>query len=946
MTQLKVIPLTRGPEDDKYVRKADAQTRRLDLLNTPYKRVFVYDDVEVLVIRKPTKKHIIVMPPATPSFWCVPVRRPELRRGIVSVTPPSPPPEAFSADARELVKNFEPLTAAKKAGYTLSPRFSTDQNENVTRLTAAYDSMKHPGDTSWHSADGKTVLSWWSGGRYATSSQVWFGIESEEWAHPVTWEAVNAAARPEAELTAALDGTLPYAYSPDGYAGATYAGNRAVPPQALHGVWKNGKLLSKALPGIAHCEKEFVIDNKKVLHHWSVFPYLHTQNGGVVLTLTLRQKTGGVEVSLTLPEGMTTTLGEETYSGWLVGEEAPDFTAYTCYSIFSPDATKLLVFGVHDSDEEGGRTASAFTLTLPTAPLTAGMDPLRMERVVQGTSVCMTTTSTVGNSVVPTTPQYTIDTNVDTTPVMHNNAYENMTAGTWGWAFTKSLTYATVTIETRTVTTTMYNRPTTRTSRERVDTVVVPTVDWSQDGALRFIYAETTCTNTKDYGIANWTETGNRKAGSVTVPVISASNPWADSYRYFAHANFSTEAAARAHVNSNSYTVQHVRYEYDPSARRFNYWLENTNYGTGAGLVKPAGDTVLADMLGDTDHIYWVGGAAGTWEAITALYMTSHTYNGGPQIYAVLHYLATSPVGDSGYSLLINGTISIPVWNVVANVYSGLSVGYTSKGPVTSASRTFLKVTNEKHAEASLAFNLDHCDFGVLNPPTEPYYVADQTTNIDTVLDSTTGILTDNSPGNTFNITCIPVNSVVALGDTRWPVSVLASVKPLMVVGDWRAYYVGQVSTGVRTEITFDEDDRPVKLNGATDAALDMMPPAYSYTTPTGKYLIDYESIKFSVETLATIPVMGGADWSHDAPASSCHGLEHWFKYDISPGPRTDQIMFGLSYENLSHPPTWGERPAVWTREKKYAAAVQGAYGDEVFYNSPIFTAIYKPEKL
>lgn len=897
----------------------------------------------------PDTKDILVIQ-ITPAFWCVPVRRAELRRGIVAKAPTPPVPDAFSAEARALVKNFEPLAAARLAGYTLAPRFSDEQNGNVTRLTAAYDSMKHPGDTSWHSADGKTVLSWWSGGRYATSSQVWYGVESEDWAHPVTWDAVNAASDPAAVLTPALDGTLPYAYDDwYGYAGSSYAGGRNVPLQARYGVWRNGKLLKKNMPGIAHCERTFRIDGKDVTHHWSVFAYLNTQNGGVALTLTLRQKLGGAEVQLHLPDGLVTTLGAITYSGLLVGEEGPDLTPYTCYAIFSPDATKLLVYGVHDAmSTEMRRTASGFTLTLPTTPLTAGMDPLVMVREVQSSSSCVTTTTVIGTSLVPTTTQYTLNF-IRFAPVSVRGSWADGTSGgiyPEGSGITNEAAYfgetrLEVECERRSVMTKYIDTPATRTVRTRVDSVLVPTVDWSQEGTLRYIRANNTYTNKKDWGKAQWSETGDRRYAVITPNMHFGVTPGSMELECnitFYDTTGRTYAAACAVVGSNTFTRTVTTKVYDTGLRGYHLTINEPTVMPYQVFLNRSTQLSLFATLGFTSTMDF-GFQSGAYFVVSG----QNVYKNPGYMDGVVHYISTAA---DPYALLVT---TLDTWGIPIEYGGIFPNGYTyfrCVSETTAANHMFLRITDEKHAEASLAFDVRQCDFEVINAPTTPYYVADQKTNVSIDLNRTTNVLTDNSPGNTFSITCTPVNSVVALGDTRWPVSVLATVKPLIVTGNNRSYSVGQITTGVRTEITFTGTSASTYLNGVTDGALDMTPAKYSYTTPTGADATDYGNIVFYVTSLATIPPIGGVDWSHDGAAPPCHGLEHWFKYDISPGPRADQIMFGLEYENLSHPPVWGKRPAAWTREKKYAAAVQGVYGDEVFYNSPVFTAIYKPEKL
>jgi hypothetical protein len=903
------------------------------------KKMLTVLEVTCLIERGEGWKRVTVIDGAS-TFYVVPSRKSDVSLGIATHTPSTPVDPLTDEVADALVTNLAPLTHAVRSGATVSPKqfeeavLGTDAIVSVR--PGRYDSLKHPGDSSWVSADHDTVLSWWGGARYCTNASFLAGTD-------YAVSTTDTGSEATSELSEVIDGTMPVVTTPS-YPSAVdgYSWGRTVPNLLHYYLWKNGAVFRKNCPGLAHA----LHDNGHTLYSlWGdlvqaedyvmIRPYVrieHTADPAV---------NGDTAASYVNTLWVGATFGVRLPSGalepgaYLLADDTG--TQYHFYGRFDETERTLHLYGVHMTDTSSVPTngVHSFLTTLSNAELGG-------EVTVAGST--RTVSSSSSPYVAPTDPA--VSDSITWGPLfMHpdSNWLNDGTANrSWtsrvGWNRLATGEYITRTLVADTAAT---------ITVDRTDDELLPCME----SPLSVARAVAVSHLESSESVRVYTEVGvDRKAR-----IVPAVGVLEESFGF----SFSTSSGTAQPSRSGGFfpdgskTVTTHIYADNLSG------LDHTNTTTSA-----------------IGYIEWQGEQ--TWETIIAGAMSAVGFDG--------EVAPGAPSGPSGWGLGANWiwlsqvtwirreTVSgeliaeaaarvVPSANNLTGVYGSspchFTVSFTNVPDygLYNTSINLSRIKSTKHVEAQavrteLTFGsmppvqFDNFYTGVFDRSS--WYEADGTTEI-----------TRRSEGSvTIDVQPIPV--VIGYGDLRWPIAQQMTVAPWECMDSGYSFKPGRVlleyssdlagnstSTSTFEEIVFDPEQS--LLGAFAEDVLTTIPTEHTIedtyaSRPEFISHDDYEQ-RFYAATQIQTSLVGNypgvpsvTDVSGPLPASSLNGLEYFYHYDVDPA---HTVLFGLPYT----PETGDTRPRTWLRPDTenpsgptpVRVAIDGLWDDGITYNSPIF---------
>ena len=877
------------------------------------------------------------------------------------------PPAAItlgSPEAAALVTNRDPETVAEKPGANMYRASSADTPTIAAIHPGAYKLEDHPGDTSWQSADGATVVSWWQGGRYATSAQYWLDLFGPS-ASPPTWAGEGAECTTPPAQSAVLAGTTPYAYQSaiDGGSAAGALGISGV--KLAYGVWVNGSLLADNVPALCnmvrHEPDHAGVPLRVLISLWG--DVLAAGGGYAISNLVLRFRsfpTGAnrdagnpanpaapslISCPLVLPTGVATWFGGAQISGFLIAEEGgvppPAPPAYACYGKFSPDGAQLVMYGVTSTDDAPEPTVNhpssehrwngAFTVDIPAATPTSPVTLVLVRSTDAGAEPSFTqqTTTTVSGPAEPMLIP------VSTTTVGATRLFKEPSGTQTAWSYNESYIqdwYG----EKQDFTSPEPGTSTTNTT-EKTYSDLLPCVDWASDSTLcsaRSVRVAHRHTTTMSAPVNAKYINAHRYITGYYTSLPKADRSYSTTNSIYSGGSAEAQYAADvawyiAHGLSTDCVLTETVITYYPNSPPTSVVTE-TNIGRVAGWGPGFGELLYGDDRGFSIFFYW----------IHSIQKTRRVGYQGEKI-CECHL----PFPDVTY--LQFDIIHAPP-NLSILTYNGLDLRYWydqpgsvtfDQGYYTTTSESGFQTVSTDSATVKQQYVLN----GAAGEEAE-YYDASA---------SESGGLGQPSY-STFEVTVLPVNSEPLYIDPRWPILSLASEKPFT----WdtnlgRRLYVGHVTDAGGTEIITEPNDPTQVLN--VKATIDMAPVSFSYgydPALSGADLASYlandlpELLQLGVASYPLVPSHGGATTKLPLAPRSETGFERIYKYDISPDVlSTDKVLFGASW-----PYKWGDgmlqqpaAPEVWQQAgDPFPIALKGVYTDGVIYSAPIFLTPYR----
>lgn len=379
---------------------AHQATKALDDNQANYRRVCEFDDCTVIVHKNGNIKKIFTLGKGG-AFFVVPSRKTDVSLGIVTRTPLTPVDPFTEQVADALVTNLDPLTHAKRSGAHVTAKDFTAVIDGTATLSTVdvgkYDSLTHPGDTSWVSEDQATVLSWWGGARYGTGVAFLLGTD-----YAVSSTDTDSVAT--SELSEVIDGTMPVVTTPS-YPSAVdgYSWGRTVPNLLHYYLWKNGAVFRKNCPGLAHA----LYDNNLNLcslwgdlvqaeDHVMIRPYVrieHTADPAVEGD-TSASYVNDIRV---LYSGVRLPSGAWEPGAYLLADDTG--TQYPFYGKFDPVERTVHLYGVHMTG-----TSSVPTNGVDSCPIALMNSEVLGEVAVTGST--RTVSSTASAFVLPADPAF------------------------------------------------------------------------------------------------------------------------------------------------------------------------------------------------------------------------------------------------------------------------------------------------------------------------------------------------------------------------------------------------------------------------------------------------------------------------------------------------------------------------------------------------------------
>ena len=914
------------------------------------KKVVVIDEVHCLVTQAHgpdgrLRRRVLTWGGAG-EFLCIPVREADLSLGIVTRAPlivNGSLPTPFSALASEIVTNLDPLTHAVKSGaYTTAKEFRdiiTEDHTGQTPVTPVrvgkYDSLKHPGDTSWVSADLNTVLTWWGGARYGTNVSFLMGTDYEV-------STTDTGSTATSLLSEVVDGTMPVVSTPSFPTAADgYSWGRTVPNLLHYTLWKNGIVFRTNCPGMAHALYD------RGLNLCSLWGDLVQQEDYVMIRPYVRvdhsadpEIPGDPPASYQNDISVDTTFGVRLPStAWVSGVYllADDTGAqYPFYGKFDDTLRTVHIYGVHHTT-----TSSVPRNEVHSCAVVISHSEAAGVVVVEGGT--RTVSSSSAASTLPADPA--VSDEISWGPIfMHpdsNWLNDGVANRTWtsrvGWNRLATGEYITRTLVSDTAAT---------STIERVDDELLPFTE----NPLSFGRAVATSLRVADESLRSYNEVGvDRKAR--IIPISGA-----------------LEETFGFEISASSFTTQ-------PSA---------------SGGFYPAGSKtitthVFKDDLSGLDHtdtttstigyIEWMGEQ--TWETITAAAVSAASFNGT--------LAPGEPTGPSGWGggtnwvwittitwirrVTVSGELVSEAAARVITSANNLTGGYgTSPSSFTisftntpdyglyNTTISLSRLKETKHIETAAvrteltfgtmpAVQFDNFYVGVFDRST--WFEADGTT-----------VITRRSEGS-VSIDIAPIPVVIGYGDLRWPIAQQLTVAPWECSDSGYSFQPGRVlleyssdvagnstSTSTFEEIVFDPAES--LLGPFAQDVLTIVPTAYTIedTFASRPEFADHDAYEqyfyaaTQIQTTLTgnypgVPQVGDA--SGVLPAPSQNGLEYLYHYDVDPA---HTVLFGLPYT----PETGDTRPRLWVRPEgsntdivPVRIGVDGLWDDDVMYNSPIF---------
>lgn len=945
---------------------ADKATKSMPEYGT---RTLVINDIICLVERNQWRKRVTTLPDR--AFVCVPGRKSDLAQGIAT-TSVTPTPRPLSPEAVGIITNLAtvdtPLTFAERAGASVSAgqlrtAVKYAQDHNVTPPTdaaasasspivavrpGAYDSMTHPGDLSWQSADGSVILTWWAGGRYALGAQLNANGDTLLLRGPTS---DNLDVRATSPLGTVLDGTTPYASADGSSAVSHYAHGRAEPAYMKYGVWQNGKLLRWNAPGLAHARygdllytlHADVVDNGAAI---AVRPYVRVTN--IVTELVTNV------ITLLMPDTPGESYGVYSAGSFVEGLfllQRVTGEAYQFYGFFDATVPALRLYGVMNklstssTDENGFYEADLAGDLLYEA---------RLVQTLPGST--RTLTRTITTTAPPATQPLTY--NVVTFGTRQDDpalcsAWFDSDFPEWRVDY-----YPMILVQGETFVRTPTATTSTFTVYDRVDDELMPIVASATEYGRAVSRAKTTYRLTTE----TYNEVGTKRSAYY---VQSSLYPGTDVYTNGAVQTSSTLPVGKVTLVTTDTTVI--------SGVNLTNVVTTRQQFTIPALINHGATSIDASLR------YGMGLCG--WDAPYPANMPTgySSYLGNYFWYESFYYSKTRVTANSGDPKL--GYLSL-LPDLIKTAYQIGDNYYYPGGPtspsldLTCITSGFSEVTNygvtpytrtdisrtRFYYESSQTARLESIDisFGAMEPRRfTDVYVGSQKNTWWTESDGST--VTQNTDNRT-TFTVTPVNDIIGYGDPRWPIANQYSVLPWECYdsagGVWHpgtatfTQTAGNTGVGTTsqsyTELVFD----PTKslVSEFLTRALDAVVTPYSYTntqptrsdTPTlaiyNAKFYEATDLRYGVDGYPGVPTSRRYQLgTYPLQAPQYRGLEYAYKYDISPD---GTVLFGLPKNDPKDP---NYRPMVWYKNTETGAtgcvrvAVDGLYDDSVVYNSPIF---------